>query len=124
PPAPTWEDFNALSNRLQATEARLQALANSAPTGDTTYETSLPQPPRDHTPLSSVTQTPESMPDILARLANVERSLQAQGNKVPLVRITRFAQLDQGVFSQTAQSRANLGDIQDGVGFRRARLQA
>ena len=38
--------------------------------------------------------------------------------------MTGFAQLDQGLFGQDAGSRANLGDIQDGVGFRRARLQA
>ena len=45
-------------------------------------------------------------------------------SEVPLVRMTGFAQLDQGAFGQDAASRANLGDIQDGVGFRRARLQA
>src|SRR4029079_6376229 len=39
-------------------------------------------------------------------------------------RMTGFAQLDQGLFTQNAGSLANLGDIQNGVGFRRARIQA
>src|SRR5690242_12155259 len=34
PPAPTWDDFNGLAQRLQATEARLQAISSNA-----TYET-------------------------------------------------------------------------------------
>lgn len=42
----------------------------------------------------------------------------------PAVRLTGFSQLDLGNFSQDAASKADLGNIQNGVGFRRARLAA
>jgi phosphate-selective porin OprO and OprP len=44
--------------------------------------------------------------------------------KYPLVRLSGFMQVDDGLFSQSPQSEATLGNIQDGIGFRRARLQA
>ncbi|REK10226.1 MAG: hypothetical protein DWQ37_16595 [Planctomycetota bacterium] len=44
--------------------------------------------------------------------------------ELPLIRVSGFFQLEDGLFSQGPASRAVLGDIQDGVGFRRARLQA
>jgi phosphate-selective porin OprO/OprP len=127
-PAPTWEDFNSLAARLQATEARLQSLSNGVSNG-TNYETSYDyyQPsgqPSGQSALSATTQTPDNYPAILSRLNTLEQSYQADKARLPLVRMTGFAQLDQGFFGQDAQSRANLGDIQDGVGFRRARLQA
>jgi len=46
------------------------------------------------------------------------------GPDFPLIRLSGFMQVDDGLFSQGAESRAVLGDIKDGVGFRRARLQA
>jgi phosphate-selective porin OprO and OprP len=123
---PSWQDFNILTARLQATEARLQELSNPPPSAaePSAYEVQYDQQPGGQSSLSAVTQTPESLPEILARLTNVERTLQTQQNRLPLVRMTGFAQLDEGWFSQDVQSRANLGDVQDGVGFRRARLQA
>lgn len=74
--------------------------------------------------LSNETQTPENFPAILSRLSTLENNYAADKAKLPLVRMTGFAQLDYGAFGQNAASFANLGDIQDGVGFRRARLQA
>lgn len=44
--------------------------------------------------------------------------------KYPLVRLSGFMQVDDGLFSRSPQSQATLGNIQDGIGFRRARLQA
>ena len=41
-----------------------------------------------------------------------------------MIRLSGFFQLDDGLYSQSAASRVRYGDIQDGVGFRRARLQA
>jgi len=62
------------------------------------------------------------------RLGAVEKRLQAAGgakkDELPLIRLSGFMQLDQGWFGQSVDSRAKLGDIQDGVGFRRTRLQA
>jgi phosphate-selective porin OprO/OprP len=42
----------------------------------------------------------------------------------PSVKVTGFMHVDAANFGQDAANRAVLGDIQDGVGFRRARLQA
>ncbi|MCA9134435.1 MAG: porin [Planctomycetales bacterium] len=44
--------------------------------------------------------------------------------KLPDVNLTGFFHLDAAYFGQSAESRATLGDIQDGAGFRRARLAA
>lgn len=52
---------------------------------------------------------------------------QAAGEKktiFPIVRLSGFFHLDQGTFSQSSRSLDDLGNIQNGVGFRRARLQA
>ncbi len=38
--------------------------------------------------------------------------------------MTGFFQLDWGLYSQDAQNRATLGDIDDSLGFRRTRLAA
>ena len=43
---------------------------------------------------------------------------------LPLIKLSGFLQLDDGLFSQNQFSRNRLGDIQDGVSFRRTRLQA
>ena len=125
---PTWDDFNALAQRLQATEARLQAIGGtedytSYNTANIEYQNQNPygvnpNPP----PLATTTQTP---PDsVLSRLSALEQTFAASQSKLPLVRMTGFAQLDEGFFGQDAGSRANLGNIQDGIGFRRARIQA
>ncbi|MGD9724103.1 MAG: OprO/OprP family phosphate-selective porin [Pirellulales bacterium] len=62
------------------------------------------------------------------RLDAAERRLQAAGgtkkDELPIIRLSGFMQLDEGLFTQSAASRSQLGDIQDGVGFRRTRLQA
>ncbi len=42
----------------------------------------------------------------------------------PVIRSTGFFQLDWGGFYQDANNRATVGDIQDGLGFRRARFAA
>ncbi|MBL9123845.1 MAG: hypothetical protein JNG90_09450 [Planctomycetaceae bacterium] len=62
------------------------------------------------------------------RLNALERRLQSAGgtkkDELPLIRLSGFMQLDEGLFSQSQLSKSNLGDIQNGVGFRRTRLQA
>ncbi len=45
-------------------------------------------------------------------------------DELPIIRLSGFLQLDYGAFTQSDQSRDVLGDIQNGVGFRRTRLQA
>ena len=58
------------------------------------------------------------------RISALESAAAAEKKAFPLVRLSGFMQLDDGLFSQNSNSRATLGDIQNGAGFRRARLQA
>ena len=51
-------------------------------------------------------------------------ALEGREEPLPLIRLSGFMQLDDGLFSQTAASKGRIGDIQDGVGFRRTRLMA
>src|SRR5262249_14084041 len=44
--------------------------------------------------------------------------------KYPIIRMSGFFQYDTGYFSQDPNNMATLGDIQNGSGFRRARLQS
>jgi phosphate-selective porin OprO/OprP len=119
--APTWQDFNELAARLEATEARLQAM-NSYSTSAVVETDSAYQ--QGASTLSTTTGTPDSTPALMSRLSTLESSYAADKAKLPSFRLSGFAQLDYGAFSQDAASLANLGDIQNGVGFRRARLQA
>jgi len=57
-------------------------------------------------------------------LKSLVDAAKAAKGKFPSVRLSGFMQLDEGQFSQDANSRATLGNIQNGVGFRRTRLQA
>jgi len=61
--------------------------------------------------------------DVDARLQRLEGAASAPP-KLPTVRMSGFMQLDDGLFGQSDRSHAVLGDIQNGVGFRRTRLQA
>lgn len=68
------------------------------------------------------------------QVGNIDRRLEQAPNRLdggqgtsdalPLIRLSGFFQLDDGLFSQPAASQARLGDAYDGVSFRRARLQA
>ncbi|MCA9148380.1 MAG: hypothetical protein KDA92_03725 [Planctomycetales bacterium] len=94
--------YDVLLDRLQATEARVRQLEEEKqspvvwPTGDD---------------------------EIIKRLTRVEQTVKSE-KKFPTARLTGFAHLDGGWHNQDLVNRANLGDIQDGLGFRRARLQA
>jgi phosphate-selective porin OprO/OprP len=50
--------------------------------------------------------------------------LEGKTEQLPLIRLSGFFQVDDGLFSEPAATRAYYGDIRDGVGFRRARLSA
>jgi len=50
--------------------------------------------------------------------------LEGKSEQLPLIRLSGFLQVDDGLFSQSPASQAYYGDIQDGVGFRRTRLSA
>ena len=63
---------------------------------------------------------PNQVGNVRRRLSEIEGRI----TEYPLIRLSGFFQLDDGLYSQTAASRGRYGDIQDGVGFRRVRLQA
>ena len=73
---------------------------------------------------------PNQVGNLDLRLEETRKRLAAVEGKgggssdLPLIRLSGFMQLDDGLFSQNDFSRARLGDIQDGVSFRRTRLQA
>jgi phosphate-selective porin OprO/OprP len=80
------------------------------------------------TPRGAPVLDPNQAGNLDLRLDEAERRLQAAGGQpkgdLPLIRLSGFMQADLGFFSQSADSRAHLGDIQNGVDFRRTRLQA
>lgn len=51
-------------------------------------------------------------------------SVESRAEQLPLIRLSGFFQLDDGLFSQNAFSKDRIGDAYDGVSFRRTRLQA
>ena len=63
---------------------------------------------------------PNQVGNLQARLD----ALEAQGEELPLIRLSGFLQLEDALYSQNARALAYFGDMQNGVGFRRARLQA
>jgi hypothetical protein len=58
------------------------------------------------------------------KLALVPGAAAAAPSPFPTVRVSGFFHLDAGLFDQDVTSLSTLGDIEDGAGFRRARLQA
>ena len=76
---------------------------------------------------SSPVLDPNQPGNLDARLeATRERleELEGRAEPLPLIRLSGFFQVDDGLFSQSVASQGYYGDIQNGVGFRRARLQA
>jgi phosphate-selective porin OprO/OprP len=116
-----------LLRRLDAAEAELAAMrAGMAP---------RIAPEASQTATGGVVQATAQVPapeaagvgdvDTEARINALEKAAEAAGRtKYPLVRLSGFTQVDDGLFSQNAASRAVLGNVKDGIGFRRARLQA
>jgi phosphate-selective porin OprO/OprP len=58
------------------------------------------------------------------RIRDLESSAKALSAKLPLVRLSGFMQVDNVDYTQDAASQTTYGTMQDGTGFRRARLQA
>jgi len=70
---------------------------------------------------------PNQVGNIDMRLEEARRRLDAvesRADQLPIVRLSGFFQLDDGLFSQNSFSRDRIGDAYDGVSFRRTRLQA
>jgi len=108
-PGPSLDEFRALQQRLIAAEQRLDTLSQQQ-----AEFVSLP--------------VPESDASIEQRLKDLELKTSTPpkppGPTFPNIKMSGFFHLDAGHYNQDAINRANLGDMQDGVGFRRARLAA
>jgi phosphate-selective porin OprO and OprP len=60
----------------------------------------------------------------LEQALNRIETLEGHRDSLPIIRLSGFFQLDDGLFSQPEASRVRIGDAPDGVSFRRTRLQA
>lgn len=101
-------NYYDLAQRLDAIETQLAANRNL---------TALPSLPGDKDPPSTC---------LLCGLTSADCTCRGCQDKTdyPTVAINGFFHLDMGLYSQDANSRATLGDIEDSLGFRRARLSA
>lgn len=114
PEAPPRADYDLLLQRVEAAESRLQMLEQGG--GVETNHGDHAHVHADGNP---------RIPSYAQRIDALESALGASKEpSFPRVRLSGFFHADGGIFSQDDESRALLGDIQDGVGFRRARLQA
>ena len=111
---PSSDDYQALMRRLQVAEARLDTLAEQRPNEVFQLQG---QYTAEFTPEVAPQAPPPYLPEVSAAKADPAAGF-------PSVKVSGFFHLDTGYFSQDANSRATLGDIQDGTGFRRTRLQA
>ena len=62
--------------------------------------------------------------ELSKRIASLEQARREAANTYPIIRLGGFSQLDNVFYSQDLNSRRTYGDMQDGTGFRRTRLQA
>ncbi len=66
----------------------------------------------------------ESSTSAAGKLAELLKRTHPDAPQLPLIRLSGFFQLDDGLYSQNQANQAYYGPMLDGVGFRRARLQA
>ncbi|HEV3025041.1 MAG TPA: porin, partial [Pirellulales bacterium] len=135
PPGSTWTAGPSNAAPLGPTMgAAYPSYQNAAPAsnddGDNSespMRTSSFQPPGTAGVLEQhgLKELEESYSSVLGRLTHVENQLGViKQPAYPTFRISGFEQTDVGTFSQDANSRKILGNIQNGVDFRRARLMA
>lgn len=111
PSGPTWDEYQDVLRRLQATEQRLNSMTAA----------------QDHPPARQIhADGNPNVPSAEQRISALEAATGAKPSapSFPSVRLSGFFHLDSGYVDQSGNNRTTLGDIQDGVGFRRARLQA
>ena len=117
-PAPTDVTGADLLRRLEAAEAEIARLREQQ------YRAGNGVPAR---PASQLQGGPNSVVNdegTLERLEALERQAAAANERLPLIRLSGFFQIDQSFINQSANNMAVLGDVNNGVGFRRVRLQA
>lgn len=112
PAGPSWEEYQAVLSRLADAERRLDKIS---PLGDAPIDSK-----RIHADGNPAVPSAEQRISVLERLLGKKD----EAPHFPSVRLTGFMHLDDGYYSQDTNSHTTFGSMQDGVGFRRARLQA
>lgn len=102
--------------RITVCSALLFAFANPSLLGQ--------QPGTDSFEAVCIPQTGNAETKFKAPCDECELQSTKGDEEFPSVKITGFFQLDAGYYSQDADSLLTLGDIEDGLGFRRARMAA
>jgi phosphate-selective porin OprO/OprP len=134
-PAPVLDPDQAgnLGERISTPEPMPEAEIPAGPVLDPdqigNLETRVPRRglSRVFTPPEGTVLDPNQVGNLDKRLEEAQQRLEAlEGREapLPLIRLSGFFQLDDGLFSQGAASRNRIGNAYDGVSFRRTRLQA
>lgn len=122
-PATPQPSIDELLRRIEQNEAEIASLR--AQRERTTEAQFVNQPSGTQYPPPLEAPEAGSMSGIQERLKKLENVFQTPApGQSQLFRLTGFFQLDDGLFDQTAANTATLGPIQNGIGFRRARLQS
>ncbi|HTU25666.1 MAG TPA: porin [Pirellulales bacterium] len=113
------DSLQAIVARLEAAEAELAELRAQQTQAK----------PKSQNWLASMQSSQQSASgtseqNVEGRIANLEREARENRERLPFVRLSGFFQEDTGWFNQDSASHTQLGNIQNGTGFRRARLQA
>jgi phosphate-selective porin OprO/OprP len=113
--------LQAIIDRLEQTEAELAQLREQ--------QAKIATRPQSQNWLaamqrSSGTASGTGEENVEDRIAQLEKQAKSNREQLPFVRLSGFFQEDTGWFNQDAKSKDQLGNVQNGTGFRRARLQA
>ena len=110
-----------LLHRLEAAEAELASLRRESAVVQAAATTALPASMMQ---IQAAPGNVGSDDDTELRIDALEKSAAAAKEKLPLIRLSGFFQIDQAFVDQSDNNRNIFGDVFNGVGFRRARLQA
>ena len=123
-----------LEARLEATERQLRAQSGLEPAAQIEDEEDdgggLVVPAENIFTVDDVTERNDKIPTLEERLAALEKKFKASSEpkpekkktEYPTIKITGFTQFDTAYYSQTPLNEKTVGNAQDGMGFRRARL--
>jgi phosphate-selective porin OprO/OprP len=113
--------LQAIVDRLERTEAELAQLREQQ-----AKMVARPKPQNWLAAMqrSSGTASGTGEENVEDRIKNLEKQAQANREQLPFVRLSGFFQYDTDWYNQDSASQRQLGNVQDGSGFRRARLQA
>jgi phosphate-selective porin OprO/OprP len=116
PPPPTREDYDALVERLERAEARIQSMQQAPPSASDVQNGDAASLPGEATSSPSL----PSFEDLERRFETFRESMAKV--KYPFVEVHGAVQFDTGWYGQDQTSIDTFGVLKDGADFRRARL--